>query len=89
MFEVERVRGGQVGTYQDSVYIYKVRSDLPMDEVKQRCLDELGPVNPKNEKPGHTHNGACGFPFGLDAFYTFMNTGENEYKHQVTCPFTG
>lgn len=89
MIKSERVRGGQVRSYGDSVYQYKIESDQPAGEVKQHCLTELYPCNPENTRPGLTHNGACGFPFGLDSYYTFTDHGNGKFTYTVTSPYCG
>ena len=40
-FEVETIEGGQRGSYQDSFYSYKIKSDLPEHMVKSFCMNVL------------------------------------------------
>lgn len=81
------LRAGQARAYQDSVYDFEITSDEPENIVKTYCLTKLRRVKTENEKKGYTHNGTCGFEFGLNSFYTFNKFGENKYRYTVTEPF--
>ena len=89
MFKKTCIRAGQARAYQDSVYEYAIESDLPIEEVRTKCLTEVYKCNPENTQPDLRHTGACGFPFGLDNFYTFKQTGEGKYSYTVTSPYCG
>ena len=43
--------------------------------------------NLDNSVSGKNHTGACGFPFGLDSFYTFSDEGNGKYIYTVTEPY--
>jgi len=86
MFTAKQTRCGQARAYQDSVYSWDIESDLPKDEVIAKALAELGRgVNPANIST--QHSGACGFPFGLDSFYSFSQMATGLYRFTVTEPY--
>ncbi|MCP3685590.1 MAG: hypothetical protein GY861_23310 [bacterium] len=84
------IRGGQVGAYKDSVYEYKVTSNRSAEDVEEYCRTELHKCS--NKTTGErtaTFNGNCGFPFGLDSFYKFVQVDTGLYKYYVCSPYTG
>jgi len=105
MFEAITIQAGQAKAYQDSVYVYDVHSDMPEEWVKAKCLADYGCGAKQEHHAGpEQHSGAfglylkstpicayppCGFPFGLDPFYSFRMVDEGHYRFMVTLPYTG
>jgi hypothetical protein len=87
MIEKKILRSGQARRYQDSVYEYEIKSDEGFDKTKEHCLSVVCKCNVENEKKDYIHDGSCGFPFGLDSFYTFTDQGKGVYRYTVTHPF--
>ena len=87
VFEVDVLRSGQARAYQDTVKVFEITSNLPEDEVKSRCVTEVYSVDSARELAGYAHTGACGFPFGLKSFYTFIEVSEGKFRYTVTIPF--
>lgn len=87
MFKSKCVRSGQARVYEDSVYKYEIESDHTPEEVKQICLTEIRKCNPANSVNRNTHTGACGFPFGLDSFYSFEDHKNGTFTYTVTKPY--
>jgi hypothetical protein len=85
--EWEVLHYGQIRKYTDSIYRYKIVSDLPEKDVKRFCVTFLYPA--KHEAPNGRYNGASQFPFGLDSYYKFVKTDENTYEYTVCRPYTG
>lgn len=78
--------------YCDSVYVYDVESDEPEAQVREHCLKNVHRVNPGNERRGDSHGGHCGFPFGLEPYYSFSplgvaRFGVGRYRFSVTVPY--
>lgn len=82
---VEAIQLGQVGPYKDSIYKFKVISDLPLSEVKEFCTKTLR--RSKNESPNGCYTGSCGFPFGLSSYFRFKKVAEGEYEYTVCEPY--
>jgi len=89
IWKVNQIREGQRLPYQDSIYEYIINSDLPEEEVKQKCLTEVRKCAPERHAGLEQYSGHCGFPFGLDSFYRFRKLEENKYQYIVVEPFTG
>lgn len=89
MIEYKTIRAGQARAYEDSVYEYEITAseDMPAEEVKEYCLTVLSKMNPENEKPGYRHDGHCGWPFGLDSFYSFTKISPGKYNYTITSPY--
>lgn len=87
MFKSKCVRSGQARAYQDSVYGYEIESDQTPEEVKLICLTEIHKCNQKYIVNINDHTGACGFPFGLDSFYSFEDHKNGTYTYIVTEPY--
>ena len=77
---------GQVRPYGDSVYDFEITSGMSPGEILALCKKYL--YNSNNRKDDATHNGSCGFPFGLESFFSFVKIGENKYRYTVTEPYT-
>lgn len=88
MIESKCLRSGQARAYQDSVYDYEITSDEGTEKTKEHCLTNIQKCNPENQTGDfRNHSGACGFPFGLESFYTFEELGGGKYRYTVTRPY--
>jgi hypothetical protein len=87
MIEHKVLRAGQARAYQDSVYDYEVTSDESFEAVKQHCITKIYKVDPTKELPAAKHDGACGWPFGLNPYYSFREINKGVYRYTVTSPF--
>ena len=82
------IRTGQSGKYTDSIYEYKVYSDQPEHDVEKFCKEFIRPATHK-ARIGDNFNGRCGYPYGLESFYSFQKIGENTYRYLVCYPYNG
>ena len=81
------VQYGQVLPYDDSVYIFEVETTPGTDtEAWEVCQSLRGA---SHRKDGVTHDGRCGFPFGLDTFGSLKQLDETgtKWRYTVTSPY--
>jgi hypothetical protein len=87
-FDAKSVRSGQVRPYGDTVSEWSVESDGTPEEVMAQCLRELAPNMPVAQRSAECHShGTCGFPFGLDSFYTFAPRSNGTFRFCVVWPY--
>lgn len=80
------IRSGQVSAYCDEVYELEFSA---IDEVDALLfLDIEKKINLKNRVDNdYHHTGRCGFPFGLETFYSIRNIGGNRWRYTSTSPY--
>lgn len=95
MFEIEIISSGQERRYGDFIRKYRVKSDEPIEQVAQSCLNYYGePLPPETEWKQNVRIGAA---HGDDPAYYFAgyysltvigtDEGITEYLFKVTEPF--
>jgi len=72
---------GQARPYADDVSHYSI-SNATREEIISTFH-----LNPTRELPGATHNGTCGFPFGLYSFWTLTPSTSGSWDLQITVPY--
>ena len=80
------IRSGQAGPYKDSVSVFEFDAKNEVDALAG--LKELG-YDIKNRLDGVIHDGSCGFPFGLEDFYSLEQIGQGRYRCSITSPYCG
>jgi hypothetical protein len=90
--EWECLQGGQSKPYKDSIYIYRIKSNLPKKIIEDFCTNFLRPCS----KKGSGFNGSQGYNqnygHGLDCYYHFQKENESTediYIYKVCEPFCG
>lgn len=83
--KVETLRSGQVSSYKDSVYEYRVTSTAPEEQVLEACLNDIHKCNKENK--GYDFSGSCSFPYGLNNFYSFTKIQDGVYIYKVCSPY--
>ena len=84
---VKEISSGQIAAYCDSVQIFEVVSKLPADKVLTHCLDNVRKVRRERHDNDSLLDGHCGWPFGLNIFYTFRKKSKDVYLYAVTNPY--
>lgn len=83
--ETTQLKKGQVGPYKDSIYRWKIESELSETEVKDYCTGTLMPC--EKEHPSGNYSGTSDFPFGLNSYFKFENKGEGTFLYTVCVPY--
>lgn len=85
--ESKCLRSGQPRPYADSIYEYDVTttpgtSDEAWELCQSLCIA-------KNRRDGASHDGACGFPFGLQSYGSLRKLNEHgtKWNYRVTSPY--
>ena len=80
------LRSGQVKRYGDTVYSAEVETEG--EGTDQEVWDLCQALSrSEHRKDGLRHDGACGFPFGLDSFGSLSKIADNRYIYTVTYPY--
>lgn len=77
--QIKPVRYGQSHRYGDTIEEYWITGGTREEIIKHFKLD------PDHEKPNYYHAGSCGFPFGLNSFWT-LDERADELNLQITFP---
>lgn len=88
MFEFECTHSGQKKAYGDTFREYIVRSDLPENEVKARCVSEIYRAMPYDEWLPKYRSGEGGMSHAFSPHYKFQKRGDGEYFYQVISLYT-
>lgn len=81
------LRSGQKGSYKDSVSEYDVKSELGAKLTEKLLVKHVTKTTNKVASISH-FNGTSGFPFGLDKFYGFWLTkDDNRFKLKICYPY--
>ena len=87
-FKFECLQAGQQKPYQDSVYYYKIYSDLDAEKVLELARKHISKLGDTTNK-GSCFSGSCNFPFGLETYYSFAKVKNNEFDLKICHPYTG
>ena len=83
----KNVRYGQARAYQDSVYEFLVETTPGTDVEAWELCQTLRAT--KNRADRKSHDGACGFPFGLDSYGSLKQLKDDgtSWRYVVTEPY--
>jgi len=82
------IRVGQLRLYADSIYEYRIESELHENLIKNFCIKVLRPCSIEGRVGTEQFDGSCSFPHGLQPYYRFRKIEENIYEYVVCEPFT-
>lgn len=87
---IKHIRSGQVRPYADSVYAYEIETTPGDDTMAWDTFQNTPRLKKANHrKDAESHDGHCGFPFGLSSYGSLKDISSNgtKWRYTVTEPY--